>query len=168
MPNTTCRVLAEHYKSMTDWVNWQIDELTDEEMKHAPGMGFNHGVWLLGHLVVSDDDLAIMLGKGDKLYPELFASFGQNSKCLDPNTYPSATELKEKWKRVAERNYQMILTLEDHELDEPHARVKDIETDFFKTKQRIISFWILHQQYHAGQLGLLNAKILRERDAAKE
>ncbi len=163
MSNIVTKAFAEHYKNMTDWVNWQVEDLSDEELKQAPAPNLNHGVWLLGHLVVSDDDLGVMLGKGNRLFPELFPTFGMNSPCLDPNSYPPASELKKLWKQVYERNIQLLTDLSDEELEEPHARVKDPETDFFKTKKKVVSFWILHQQYHAGQLGLLNAKIVKER-----
>jgi len=163
MSNAASQKLAEHYHNMVDWVNWQIEDLTDEEMRQSIAPGTNHGIWLLGHLIVSDDDLGIYLGKGDRLFPELFATFGQSSQCLAPEKYPTLPELKEMWKKVSERNHEMLLELSDEDLYQPHARFQDNERDFFKTKFRVISFWILHQQYHAGQLGLLNAVTMRKR-----
>ncbi|MDK9699700.1 MAG: DinB family protein [bacterium] len=163
MENQVTKRFADHYKNMVDWVNWQIDDLSEAEMQQTVAPGTNHGIWLLGHLIVSDDDLGAYLGIGEKQYPDLFPVYGQGSKCKPPSSYHSLSELKAMWKAVSDRNIDMLSQFSDDELDKPHAQVKDPDRDFFKTKFRVISFWILHQQYHAGQLGLLNAVMMKKR-----
>lgn len=168
MDNPKSKQWADHYKNMVSWVNWQIEDMTDEEFTQRMAPNMNHGVWLLGHLAISDDDLPLYLGKGEKKYPELFEVFGMNSPCLEPSTYPPVSKLREMWKAVSDRNYQILSELPDEELSQMHARCKDIEKDYFKTKERVISFWILHQQYHAGQLGFLQARAAKARPPKPE
>ncbi len=158
MSNTISKRFAEQFEEMADWVSGNINPLTDEELKMEIAPGKNHGVWLLGHLIASDDDFSVFMQKGDLLYPEYYEMFGQGSKLQPVENYPPIPLLREQWKKVVEKNKKIYAELQDEELEEPHGRMKDPEKDFFKTKQRIIIFWQLHQMYHAGQLGVLVTK----------
>lgn len=140
---------------MIEWVNGIIDLLTDEEFKLEIFPGKNHGVWLLGHLVTSDDDFSVFMGKGDVLFPEYYEMFGQGSKLLSAENYPPVSELRAAWIKVCDKNRKIYHGLSDDELQTPHALVKDYDKDYFKTKERVIMAWHLHQLYHAGQLGVI-------------
>jgi len=155
------RYCYAQWREMRDWVNMYLDELTDEELKSEIVPGHNHGVWILGHLVASDDTLSEYLGKGPPLFPETQV-FAQTSVLKPVESCPSPAELREQWKKVCEKNDAVYRELRDEELSEPHAMIAgNYEDDFFKTKQRIIIFWTLHQVHHAGQLALLLAKFGR-------
>lgn len=156
MGNTVVKKFAEQFEAMVEWVNGNIDPLTDDELKLEIAPGKNHGVWILGHLIASDDDFSVFMEKGDLLYPEYYELFGQGSKLLSVENYPSVQLLRKQWKSVVEKNRKIYADLTDEELNEPHGRMQSPpEKDFFKTKQRIIYFWQLHQMYHAGQLSIL-------------
>jgi hypothetical protein len=158
MSNKTAKQFAAQFDAMADWVSSNIDPLTDEELKMELAPGKNHGVWLLGHLITSDDDFSVYMGKGPLFYPEYHRIFGQGSKLQPVENYPDIPLLREQWKKVVEKNKKIYAELTDEELEEFHAKAKDPEKDYFKTKQRIIIFWQLHQMYHAGQLGVLVSK----------
>jgi hypothetical protein len=158
MSNKTAKQFAAQFDAMADWVSGNIDPLTDEELKMEIAPGKNHGVWLLGHLITSDDDFSVYMGKSPLLYPEYYKLFGQGSKLQPVENYPSIPLLREQWKNVVEKNKKIYAELTDEELEEFHAKAKDPEKDYFKTKQRIVIFWQLHQMYHAGQLGVLVTK----------
>lgn len=158
MNNSLSKQFSRQYAMMVEWVNGTIDPLSDDEFKMEITPGKNHGVWLLGHLVTSDDDFSMFMGKGDQMFPQYYDLFGQGSKLLPPGEYPPVSELKNAWKKVCEKNRKIYSGLTDDELGEPHALVKDIEKDYFKTKDRVISAWHLHQLYHAGQLGIIVAQ----------
>lgn len=153
-----------------DWIGGWLNSLTDENLKTEVAPGQNHGVYILGHLIVSDDDFSGYMGKGDYLYPDYRKMFGQNSKCLSPENYPPVPELREAWRKVCEKNQKIYEELTDEELEQYHAIPQDPahpENDYFRTKARIIMAWQLHQAYHVGQLGVIHSKLNKKnRDEA--
>lgn len=155
MDNPVARHLEQQYLMSLEWINENINALSDDEYRMELSPGRNHGVWLLGHLIVSDDDLSMFLGKGPLLYPEYADMFGQKSKISSPEDYPSVSILKECWEKVCDKNKKIYSELKDAELNEHHAVVEDPETDYFRTKERVIIAWHLHQLYHTGQLAVL-------------
>lgn len=158
MENPIIKRFAEQYDSMADWVGMNIAPLSDEEFRWELSPGKNHGVWLLGHLITSDDDFSLFMGRGEMLYPEYPAIFGEGSKLQPVENYPDVSLLKEQWKNVVRKNKKVYAELKDAELDERHGLIKsdeDFEKDFFKTKFGVITHWQLHQMYHAGQLSVL-------------
>ncbi len=155
MENNLSKQFLRQYEMMIEWVNGTIDPLSDEEFKLEIYPGKNHGIWIFGHLVTSDDDFSMFMGKGEVMFPEYYEIFGQGSKLLPPDKYPSVSEIKSAWKKVCDKNRKIYSELADEELQLPHALVKDIDKDYFKTKERVIMAWHLHQLYHAGQLGII-------------
>ncbi len=163
MQNTT-NYLLKQYESLISWVNMYLTRLSDEDLKLSIAPGKNHGVWILGHLLASDDDLSLYLGKGPMLFPEYSDMFGQGSILKPVSEYPSTDLLREQWKEVTGKNKKIYSELKDEELSEPHAMIKGkTEDDFFKTKENCIINWQLHQMYHAGQLGVLYAMSGRDK-----
>ena len=146
----------EQWLSMIGWANSYLNLLSDEDLNISIVLGKNHALWILGHLIESEDDLSKFLGRGEMLYPEYEALFGQGSKLQPLDAYPSAATLREQWKVVCQKNDKMLKTILDKEWDDAHALVNgDIEGDFYGTKGRCIHLWIIHQNYHVGQLALL-------------
>lgn len=141
-----------------------LTRLSDDDLKMEIAPGKNHGVWILGHLIESDDDLSLYLGKGPMLFQEYSDLFGQGSVLKSVTEYPPVSLMRQQWKEVADKNLKIYEELNDEELDEPHAMVKGkLEDDFFKTKENCIINWLLHQVYHAGQLSVLYAMTGKER-----
>lgn len=140
------------------WINDSLNSLSDEDLKLELSEGKNHGIWILGHLIASDDDLSEFLGKGGMLFPEYQEMFGQRSKLMPPENYPDAVLLRKHWDEVSKKNLKIYSELKDKELDEHHALINDIERDYFKTKARVIMAWLIHQAYHEGQLAMLVSK----------
>jgi len=166
MENQIVKRFAEQYENMAEWVGMNIEPLNDDEYKWELSPGKNHGVWLLGHLITSDDDFSLFMGRGEMLYPEYPAIFGEGSKLQSVDNYPSVAVLKEQWKNVVEKNKKVYADLKDAELDERHGMIKDYEDykkDSFKTKMSVIMHWQLHQMYHAGQLGILVSRAGKSR-----
>lgn len=158
MDNLISSRLLRQYEMLTGWINGSLNVLSDEELKIEIIPGKNHGIWILGHLIVSDDDLSLFLGKGELLFPEYQEIFGQGSSIRPAGEYPEASLLRKQWKDVYEKCIKIYRELKDSEVDEPHNLIKDIEEDYFKTKFGVIVSWQIHQAYHAGQLGLLVSK----------
>jgi hypothetical protein len=141
---------------MASWVNVYLKNLTDEELTHEILPGKNHGVWMLGHLIASDDDLSLYLGKGPRLYPEYEGVFTQGSRLKPAGEYPAPSVLREQWYNVVEKNKKIYSELKDEELLQPHEMLKGkIGDDYFKTKGNVAINWLLHQLYVTGQLSVL-------------
>jgi hypothetical protein len=159
--NPRSKLLLEQYHFMLAWVDMYLDQLTDEELRSDIIPGKNHGVWILGHLVASDDTLSEYLGYGPTLFPET-QRYAQGQPMLPVDECKPPTVLRDEWKQVCAKNEAIYQKLTDAELDEPHAFLEgDPEKDYFKTKQGVIINWSLHQVHHAGQLALLLAKFGR-------
>lgn len=119
--------------------------------------GKNSGVWLLGHVVASDDDIGLYLGTHEIQFPDVAELFS-SGKSYDPSAkYPETEYLLDCWRRVGERTLQAYDELTDADLDTPHARLgsKSVEEDFFGTKRNVLYHWTNHQLYHLGQLSTL-------------
>jgi uncharacterized damage-inducible protein DinB len=159
--NPRSRQFQESHKAMRGWVDMYLDELSDEELRSDIIPGKNHGVWVLGHLVASDDTLSEYLGYGPQLFPETQV-YAQGSKLMSVENCKPASTLRDEWKQVCGKNEQVYQLLKDEELDQPHAIISgNPEDDYFKTKQGVIINWTLHQVHHAGQLALLLTKFGR-------
>src|ERR1019366_8461519 len=159
--NPRAKLFHEQYNFMLAWVNMYLDELTDEELRSDIIPGKNHGVWILGHLIASDDTLSEYLGYGPTLFPESQV-YSQGNTLLPVDECKSPSVLRGEWKKVCEKNESIYQTLTDAELDQPHAMLQgNPAEDYFKTKQGVIINWSLHQVHHAGQLALLLAKFGR-------
>jgi len=144
---------------MLAWVNMYLDGLSDKDLKQSLVDGGNHGVWLLGHLIASEDDLTLYLGQGELLFPHYQELFSQGSPCRPVDQYPPTAELRKHWQQVTARNDTICSNLTDAALAQPHAQLQGpLEEDYFKTKARCLMAWTLHQVHHAGQLAALRAQ----------
>jgi len=156
---TRSDLLRLQRKTMVDWVGMYLDAITDDELKMEIVPSRNNGVWILGHLIASDDDLSLYITKQPMLFPELQPLFKQGSIVQNPDQYPSVPELRQEWQMVCEKNENLFNGLSDEMLDEYHEMIEgDPEKDYFKTKEVVLVNWTLHQIHMAGQLALLLGK----------
>lgn len=157
--NHTTNAFFEQWKILTGWLSNTINGLSHDDLYRCIAPQKNHGVWILGHLIQSEDELGVYLGKSEHyLFPQYTALFGQGSALLPPESYPSIELLREQWKQVLVRNEHVFASMTDAEWDETHTQIdsgNSVDTDFFKTKGRCIAIWNIHQAYHLGQLGIL-------------
>jgi len=158
MENKIVKKFLEQYIMMVEWVNNYINPLSDKEFEMELSPGKNHGKWILGHLITSEDDFSHYMGKGDFLFPEYQELFGQGSKLQSPDKYPDVSKLKEQWKEVFEKNKKIYENLSDDELDEIPENLSGGMGSYFTTKGKVIMAWQLHQMYHGGQLSVLASR----------
>jgi len=152
-------LLKLQHQIMVDWVDMYLNAITDEELKAEIIPGRNHGVWILGHLIASDDDLSLYITKEHITYPDIHKLFKQGSTIQSPEKYPPVPDLREKWKRICKKNENLFNQLTDEVLDEYHEMIKgDPAKDYFKTKERVLINWTFHQIHMAGELALLLGK----------
>jgi len=162
MENLLAKKFYQQYLTMIEWVNIYVDMLTDEEYEMELSSGKNHGVWILGHMITSDDDFSYYMGKGNYLFPEYQELFGQASKLRPVKDYPSVSILKEQWKSVCEKNKKIYESLSDYEFEEVPENMTDEMKNYFLSKGKVVMAWQLHQMCHAGQLGILVSRTGRK------
>lgn len=156
-------ILYEQWKIMVHWVNGNLNNLSNHHLSQTILPNGNHGVWILGHLIASDDDLTLYMGKGDMLFPTYQALFAAGSKVQSIENYPPIDLLRQHWKAVCDKNEQMYQSLTDAELDETHALQKpNSPPDFYNTKKRCLICWNFHQVHHAGQLSIIRSMVKKE------
>jgi hypothetical protein len=156
MSNLIARQFHEQWKTTASWITGRLDSFTDDELALEIAPGKNHGVWILGHLIESEDDLSKYIGKGEMIFPHYEEIFGQGSILRPAHDYPPVAQLRREWKQVLAKNDALLAAMTDEEWNEPHTQLCAGETDdFFRTKGRCVSIWCLHQMYHCGQLGAL-------------
>jgi hypothetical protein len=160
MENQTTTAFADQWTIMTNWISNTLKQLSDDDLANHIAPQRNHGIWILGHLIFSEDELAVYLGKDNFLFPEYETLFGMGTPLLPVQQYPPAQVLREQWAQVVARNRQVLANVSDAEWNEPHTRIgsQDPLDDFFKTKGRTWAIWILHQTLHLGQLNTLLRK----------
>ena len=125
----------------------------------APGR--NRAIYLLGHLIATNDAMLPLLGLGEKLYPELEAPFSSNpDKAVED--LPSLDTLKKQWETLNARLMQHFSTLSVSDWMARHTAVSeaDFAVDPQRNKLNVLINRTNHQSYHLGQLILLTVKDL--------
>jgi len=158
MENILAKKFYQQYVMMIEWVDIYIKMLTDEEFEMELSPDKNHGVWIFGHLITSDDDFSYYMGKGNFMFPEYQDLFGQGSKLQPVKNYPEVSKLKEQWKSVCEKNKKIYESLKDEEFEESPENMTDEMKKYFITKGKVVMAWQLHQMYHGGQLSVLASR----------
>jgi uncharacterized protein len=160
--NTAIRNLEAEYSKL----NKLLPDLSDEKLLEEVSNGKNRGIYLLGHLVASNDSIRPLLNLGEKLYPNLESIF-ISSPDKSGQIIPTAFQIKEMWEKVSDTTLEEIKKLSEEEWFEKHNAVS--EKDFIKEPNRnkisIILSRTIHQAYHTGQIALLikkeNSKVER-------
>ena len=138
--------------------NWDalLDAMTGEQLAREIAPGKNRGIYLLGHMIAVHDDMLVLLGMGDRLYPELHKPFLALPDKASAEI-PDAQTLKEYWRHQCEVLSQKFATLNPDQWMEKHTAVS--AEDFLKEPNRnklnIIINRTTHLTYHTGQLVLL-------------
>lgn len=123
-----------------------IHKLNEEDLKKDVALGRNSGLYLLGHLIASNDLLMPLFGFGEKMYPEYEKIF---LCCPDKSSqnFPTVKEVKSHWFSLNEN-----LVLKFASINEKQWIMEDEKSHHqLKTMLTIVN----HQCYHLGQLNFL-------------
>ena len=138
--------------------NWDtlLNAMTDEQLEREIAPTKNRGIYVLGHLIAVHDDMIILLGMGDKLYPELHKTF-LDSPDKAVADIPSAQELRACWVKQCAALKEKFDLLHTEEWFERHTAVsaEDFSKEPHRNKLNIILTRSTHLAYHVGQLALL-------------
>jgi hypothetical protein len=133
-----------------------LSALTDEQLQKEIAPGKNRGVYLLGHLIAVHDDMLILLGMGEKMYPEWHNVFiASPDKAVAE--LPAAGELRAAWRNQCDVMKQKFDNVTAAGWFEKHTAVsaEDFAKEPHRNKLNIILTRTTHLQYHMGQLALL-------------
>lgn len=133
-----------------------ISGLSDDQLAREIAPGKNRGIYLLGHLIAVHDDMIILLGFGEKLFPEYNTPFIQSADKTVADL-PSTKELRSAWNRMNEFLNDKFNTTQPSEWFEKHTAVseEDFANEPHRNKLNIIITRTTHLTYHTGQLALL-------------
>ena len=138
--------------------NWDtlLNAMTDEQLQREIAPTKNRGIYVLGHLIAVHDDMIILLGLGDKLYPELHKTF-LDSPDKAVAGIPSAQELRACWVKQCAALKEKFDLLQPEEWFQRHTAVsaEDFSKEPHRNKLNIILTRSTHLAYHVGQLALL-------------
>lgn len=137
-------------------LNKHLNELSDKQLQKEIAPGKNRGTYLLGHLIAVHDDMLILLGMGEKLFPELHEPFIKQADKVAAQI-PSAPELRTMWAKQNDVLQEKFTATTTDEWFAKHTAVseEDFSKEPHRNKLNIIITRTSHLQYHTGQLILL-------------
>lgn len=133
-----------------------LDSLSDAQLQQQVAPGKNRGIYLLSHLIAVHDDLAVLLGLGQRCYPQLRAPFLESPD--NPDTpMPTIPELKAIWADQCRRLAAQFATLQPGQWFEKHTAVsnEDFAQEPHRNRLNIVLTRTTHLAYHTAQLHLL-------------
>lgn len=130
----------------------EADNLTDEQLFNEVSSGRNTGIYLLGHLTATHDQMLPLLNFGKQIYLQLSSGFLDNP---DSKAYATpVSELRQYWK-----NINSILAEEFKKLsvDAWFGKHNSVSAEAFlnelhRNKLNVIISRTNHLSYHTGQL----------------
>lgn len=150
------RMVIAEWKKQTINLDKLLDAVSPERLSDAIAPGRNRGIYLVGHLVAVNDNIARILGLGEKLYPQLEAIFLTQPDNPD-QAMPSIAELRQYNTNVNTRLEKYFESMPPAEWFTRHMSVsaEDFEKEPHRNKLNILINRASHQSYHLGQLILL-------------
>jgi len=138
----------------------QVQDLTDAEMAFQPRPGLNNALWLLGHIVTSEDGLILRWCAGDSAMPEEYRKlfFMGTTPQSDPSAYPGKDEILEVLAQVHTRALEVVSAISPGELDEQpmgYEEMPEGARELFWCKGACIYGHARHEAVHAGQITML-------------
>lgn len=153
---TTLKMVFDRWYALLKNFDTTLAALTDEQLQHEVAPGKNRGIYLLGHMIAVHDDMFILLGLGEKLYPELHEPFIKSpDKAV--SEIPSAADLRTYWARQNEVLKQKFDSVQPEEWFQKHTAVseEDFSKEPHRNKLNIIITRTTHLAYHHGQFVLI-------------
>jgi uncharacterized damage-inducible protein DinB len=131
----------------------------DAAYQNEVSPGRNRAIYLLGHLISSNDGILPLLGISERLYPELNEKFSLNPDRAFTDL-PTLAKLKQYWETVTQNLTEAFTNIQPHEWLEKHTAVsrEDFLLNPNRNKLNILISRTTHQSYHLGQLAFLVKK----------
>ena len=149
--NPTLAPLLAQLK-VNDWLFRQsLDGLTAAEVARSPDGQVNSAHWVAGHMAATRAVLAHLLGLPQE--PSPFGGVFDRGAPFDPAAvYPALPEITALFAALGERIRERAAAIPADDLAAPAPFNLPIAD---KTILGAVAFLLLHESYHAGQLGYL-------------
>jgi hypothetical protein len=127
-------------------------DLADDELARLPQPGMNHAAWVLGHVALGSDFVALLLGKPMVTDKAWMATFGPGSTPVgDRAAYPSKDKLLATMRTTLAKAIELLAQATPAQLDAPN------ETPFFPAEFPTVGALVTHLMtthaaLHLGQL----------------
>jgi uncharacterized damage-inducible protein DinB len=134
------------FKSSNIVLNRNLKDITHEESLVTPQGGGNSINWILGHIIISRDDIRESIGL-KRLCGDEMKIYDRLTEGLDPA-----------------KAFELSKLLEMYNSGQKELEDKLTETDLTgdKDNHKTVSFLAFHESYHTGQTGLLRRIIGKE------
>ncbi|OKS88113.1 DinB family protein [Mucilaginibacter polytrichastri] len=141
-------------KAIDTFLNQHPDEVYLQEV--APGR--NRAVYVLAHLIATNDGLLPLFGFGEKLFPEIAPLATEGESAVDFEL--SFKDLKKQWESLNLFLEKRFRELTPEEWLGKHNSVSDADflLDPQRNKLNVLINRASHQNYHRGQLIFLNER----------
>lgn len=153
---TAVKMVLDRWNGSIANLNKILGTLTDEQLQTEVAPGKNRGVYLLGHLIAVHDDMLILLGMGEKLFPQLHEPFIKQADKVAASL-PPVPDLRTMWAKQNEMLQEKFGKMTTEQWFEKHTAVsaEDFLKEPHRNKLNIIITRTSHLQYHSGQIVLL-------------
>lgn len=122
-----------------------INRLSDEDLQKDVVLGRNSGLYLLGHLIASNDILMPLFGFGEKMYPEYEKIFlCTPDKCAQ--NFPPTNLVRSHWFSLNEELRKQFGAMNENQF---------CNSEGAGERLKIMLSVVNHQCYHLGQLAFL-------------
>ena len=153
------KMAVDAWQTQNKRMNDLLEKLSEEEWKQQTAPGRNTGAYLLGHLTAVNDNLLVIFGFQEKLYPQLAKIFIDEPDQPEMER-PPVDELKRYWADVNAKLMEHMNKMQPDDWFTKHTAVS--EADFAKEPHRnklnVLMNRTTHQGYHLGQLNYLVKK----------
>ena len=138
-----------------------FDSLSDEQLLSQVSPGRNRGIYLLGHLTAVNDSLAVILGLGDRLFPQ-YENIFIKTPDKSSNDLPAIPTLRESWNQVTQKLKDAFKKMSAEDWFRKHASIleEDFANEPHRNKLNVLITRVTHEAYHHGQLALLQKKVM--------
>ncbi len=149
--------VIKSWESQNKFVTTFFNKYADDVYLNEVSPGRNRAIYLLGHLISSNDGMIPMFGLGDRLFPHLELPFSISADKAVADIH-SIAELKKNWETLNTTLSSYFNNMEPTEWMEKHTKVseEDFAVDPLRNKLNVLIGRTNHQSYHAGQLAFLS------------
>jgi hypothetical protein len=127
-------------------------DVTDEELARLPHAGMNHAAWVLGHVALGSDFVALLLGQPMVTDEAWMATFGPGSTPVaDRAAYPSKEQLLTTMRTTHARAIELLNQVTAEQLAAPN-QTRFFPAEFPTAGALITHLMTTHAALHLGQL----------------
>ena len=147
--------MLEFARRMTDQL---LEDIPEDKLLHQPVGGGNHALWVIGHLVVTDDLFAGVYDGGQRKLPGQYNElFGMGSKpTSDAAAYPPMSQVRQHSAATRQRLLDAAAAADQDTLD---AALPEEFQGFAPSRLRFLLHLAWHEGLHDGQLTMIRRSL---------